>query len=192
MCVCTLRREREDELDCYFMQCPCTHNETIISLQHLYQLIVIFSAPAIHIIWTEPLPLAISHPARSISAHQRPFLDTTHVHARTHTHVLWDANGFYTWVLHSLFIYLNLSDVPVPVRAVQLAVYHKKKSFEDIFFNWTRGITLKWLWNAQNQKFIRGIFNIGVAVSAQRGQLLVVVEVIIIYIHCPAHFVFNP
>lgn len=58
----------------YFTQLRCTHNETIISLQHFYPVIVTFSAPAIHIIWTEPLPLSIS--SLAICARQSPFLET--------------------------------------------------------------------------------------------------------------------
>lgn len=53
----------------YFTRLLCTDNETIISLQHFYQVTVIFSAPANHIIRTQPPPLFISlgYPCQSNS-----------------------------------------------------------------------------------------------------------------------------
>lgn len=84
-----------------------THVTTLIShsccsfamklLSH-YQLIVIFSAPVIHIIWMEPLP-----PSLSVSAHQIPFLETAHI--------LWGVNGFYPWV-RMAYLFILSSDVP--------------------------------------------------------------------------------
>ena len=79
------------------MHMLCPHSETINLLQHLYQLIIILSAPAIHIIWTEPLPPYLCF---VISAHHSPISENC-------THRL-RCEWFLHLGIHGIFIYLIL------------------------------------------------------------------------------------
>lgn len=104
-------------------QSICAHYETIISLQHLCQVIVIFSAPAIPIIWTATSTLSrCCHHCLS-----EPILETADI--------LWGVNGFHTWACMAYLFILSL-DVPPLSRhpsELQLAVYCKTLK---IFFNY--------------------------------------------------------
>lgn len=107
--------EESENCKCYFTHLPCCRDETIIPLLHLYQVIVIFSAPAIHIIWTEPLPLFLYC-----------YLCPSEPIFRSCTHPL-GCEWFLHLGLHGLYIYL-IFRCSIPVQACsqpQLSVHCK-------------------------------------------------------------------
>lgn len=113
--------------------------------------IVIFSAPVTQIIWTEPLPLSI------------PLLLSAPIGAIfffflfQKLHTSFGFGDSFCLQESTAYVFTSPSDVLSPsCTRLQLAVCSRKFAhfFFFFFFNWTPGITLKWLRTARNQEFM--------------------------------------